>query len=75
MSSFGDVTEEDSYDPTAPADPEAVARILVNELRARITSGPARPELYDELPDIVKAAWAFAFAALLLRLRREGGLR
>jgi hypothetical protein len=34
VSDFGDATDEDSYDPTAPPDPEAVVVILLLLLQA-----------------------------------------
>lgn len=78
MSDFGDATPDDSYDPTAPADPEAVGRILLELLRARVPSrtgsGPAFRRWDDHTP-AEQAGWRSALAELLGRLRREGGLR
>jgi hypothetical protein len=72
MSDFGDATPEDSFDPTAPPDPEAVARIFV-ELERFVTSDPTR-RTFDELHEFERAMLVFAFALLLARLKREGGL-
>ena len=70
MSSFGDMTAEDSHDPTAEADPEAVARIFVL-IRHQLASD--HPE-WDHLHPWERALLVFVFAALLARLKREGSV-
>lgn len=73
MSDFGDATPDDSYDPTAPADPEAVARIFM-ALQRRLSGDDDRPE-FDELDELERILLIYTIAALLARLRREGSLR
>jgi hypothetical protein len=68
---FGDFTEDDSFD-SDPPDPEAVARIFLLTER-QVTGDDNRPEL-DELHPWERAMLVFAFAVLLARLRREGGI-
>lgn len=72
MTSFGDATPDDSWDPTAPADPEAVARLFVAALFDLAPTGRVR-EL-ERLDPELAALYVFAFAVLLARLRREGSL-
>jgi len=69
MTTFGDFTDDDSFDPDAP-DPEAVSRIFVHLLR-QVTGDSKRKE-FDKLSPAERAMYVFAFAFLLARLRREG---
>jgi hypothetical protein len=69
MSDFGDLEDDDVVD-TADADPEAVARLFYREAR-RLSGDDTRP-LFDDLHEWERALVVFVFAALLLRLRREG---
>jgi hypothetical protein len=71
MSTFGDFDELDPCD-TDPPDPEATARIFVALLHDLAPQGRVRD--IDLLDPWEKALLVFAFAALLARLRREGGL-
>jgi hypothetical protein len=73
VSDFGDATDEDSFDPTAPTDPEASARIILEEFRA-VTGDPSRRR-YDELDELVRVMWVYGLARFFARVRREGGLR
>ena len=68
---FGDFEPDDSF-AGGPADPEATARILFLLLQL-VTGDPTRPD-YDDLHPAERAAYAFAFARLLARLRREGAI-
>jgi hypothetical protein len=73
VSDFGDATDEDSFDPTAPADPEASARIILETFR-EVTGDPTRRR-YDELDERERVMWVFGLARFFARVRREGGLR
>jgi hypothetical protein len=66
---FGDFEDDDAFD-TAPADPEATARIFV-DLLIKLSGDNTRKRL-DDLHPFERALYVFAFAALLERLRREG---
>lgn len=69
---FGDITDDDVFDPS-DLDPEAVARIFL-ELQIELSGDPTRVRL-DELHPYERALLIFAFATLILRLRKEGALR
>jgi hypothetical protein len=73
VTGFGDWEAADSYDPS-PADPEAVARILLDLRVALAPPHPDRRRLDDLTPED-RALWVYALAFLLDRLRREGGVR
>lgn len=72
MTTFGDATPADVLDPTAPADPAAVARILLELLRARIPGGF---RTWDQHTRAEQAAWVDALGLLLARIRAEGSSR
>jgi hypothetical protein len=69
VTDFGDFEDADSF-ALGEADPEATARLFLLSLR-HVTGDPDRPEL-DDLDPRLRAAYIFAFAHLLDRLRREG---
>ena len=74
MSGFGDFDPGPDTHDDAPADPEAVARILIVELRARV---PARSgtqpsfRTWDEHTAAERAGWIAALGVVLARLRDE----
>jgi hypothetical protein len=69
VTGFGDfVRGADSHDD-APPDPVAVARILLDLLRARIPGGFRR---FDQHTPAEQAAWVDALTVLLARLHDEG---
>lgn len=71
MAGFGDLEPDDVF-AAGPADPEATARILFLLLQL-VTGDPTRPD-FDELHPWERAAYVYAFARLLARLRREGAI-
>lgn len=71
MTTFGDFTAADEIDD-APADPVAVARILVDLLHDR---DPERFLTWEGHSSGRRAVWIDAVGALLARMRREGTAR
>jgi hypothetical protein len=64
---FGDFTDDDAAD-TSPPDPEALLRILFDEVRRNAPD--SAPRLEDFHP-FLRAAWLYGAAALIRRLQRE----
>jgi hypothetical protein len=71
MSDFGDATPEDIYD-IAPPDPEAVARILWDDLRREV---PKRFKPFDDHTTNDKLGIIAAVGLLLARGKQEGWVR
>lgn len=66
---FGDFTDDDAYDPTAPPDPVQVARRAHDERRT-LEDVPR----WDELSDEYRAVAVEVMRRVLAMLRRQGGI-